>query len=876
MKAWRDFLARPTALVLVAAAGAACADETGPPEPPARVEIVGTRVPRLDAETALPVQVIRRDAIERSGVQTTEELLARISANVGGQTVAMGLGSADTLGFSGASLRGLGSAETLVLLNGRRLANYAFTSTSGPGVDLNAIPLAAIDRVEVLKDGASALYGSDAIAGVINFVTRQDYGGADASLSYAWPRAGGGERARATFGAGTGTVETDGYNAFVVVDLQKGWHLRAIDRDFASTGYRPDLGITNLSPASFPANIPTRVNGRTVLVNPAAPECTPLTVPQGRACGFDPSKVIDLVPPSRQANLLGRGTLRVAPETDAYAEVSAAWSQILYNAAPTPVYQRQSAHNTPYNLPPSSPYYPTRLGFSGDLPVAYRTVELGPRQTEVTSTNTRVLVGLNSSRAGWDLDGAVALNDSRSTQRYLDGMVDELMMSQAIATGLVNPFGPSGPEGLALLQGAQIHGIARLARGTTQAADLRASRDLTTLAGGALGFATGIELRHEDLRDETTSLLDHDVVGGGSSPPKHGQRNVQAAFVELVAPFAKGIELQAAARLDHYSDFGTTVNPKLALRVQPAPDWLLRASVGRGFRAPSLPELYTQQSKAITELTDTPDPVRCPVTGLDSDCAPVVTMVSGGNPRLEPQTSVQADLGLVAIPRAGWQASVDLWAIRVKDIIGSLNPEDVLADIPRYEGRNIVRGPVDPAYPNLPGPMIGVVTVNENLGDWRVDGADLSLAMQPLATPYGRFGARLDGTWFHRARQEIFVGNEVDLIGRLVPRWKHALTLTADGGPWKATLSNLFRRGYVDENPLPDGSPRKVADYSVWDGQIAFAVSREIQLSLSVHNLFDRPPPTSNQSVLFQQGYDPIYADPLGRTWTLRLSAAWR
>src|SRR5574337_661532 len=466
MKAWQAVFARGSALALAAAASPAFADDAEPSAAPARVEIVGTRVPRLDAETALPVQVIRRDAIERSGVSTTEELLARISANTGGQTVAMGIGNADTPGFSGASLRGLGSAETLVLLNGRRLANYAFTSTTGPGVDLNAIPLAAIERVEVLKDGASALYGSDAIAGVINFVTRQDYAGADASVSYAWPQAGGGERARATLGAGAGRVETDGYNAFVVVDLQKSWQLRAIDRDFASTAYRPDLGLVNLSPASFPANIPTskRINGRTVFANPAAPQCTSLTVWTGLACGFDYAKVIDLVPPSRQANLLGRGTLRVAPETDAYAEVSSAWNQVQYNIAPTPVWQRQSRNNTPYNLPPTSPYYPAGVGLSGPLPLAYRTVELGPRQSEVTSTNTRVLVGSRSRRASWDLDGAIALNDSRSTERYLNGIVDELMMSQAIATGLVNPFGPSGPDGLALLQGAQIHGIARQAR----------------------------------------------------------------------------------------------------------------------------------------------------------------------------------------------------------------------------------------------------------------------------------------------------------------------------------------------------------------------------------------------------------------------------
>jgi iron complex outermembrane receptor protein len=164
------------------------------------------------------VQVIRREEIQRSGATTAEELLARISANFGGHTEDLGLGDADTPGFSGASLRGLGAAETLILLNGRRLANYAFTSTTGPGVDLHAIPLAAIERVEVLKDGASALYGSDAIGGVINFVTRQDYAGTELGVSYRATEAGGGARARATLSAGHGDIAVDGFNVFGVVD----------------------------------------------------------------------------------------------------------------------------------------------------------------------------------------------------------------------------------------------------------------------------------------------------------------------------------------------------------------------------------------------------------------------------------------------------------------------------------------------------------------------------------------------------------------------------------------------------------------------------------------------------------------------------------
>lgn len=842
-----------------------------------RVLVIGSRVPRLDGETAVPVQVIRRDAIDRSGVSTTEELMARVSANSGGQTLAMGLGNSDSPGFSGASLRGLGSAETLVLLNGRRLGNYAFTGTAGPGVDLNAIPLAAIDRVEVLKDGASALYGADAIGGAINFVTRKDYAGSEGSLAYSGTQHGGGERTRATIGSGGGNIDVDAFNAFWVADLQRTERLRAVDRAFASTAYRPELGIDNTSPASYPANIVTRVNGKTVLTNPASPECTPLSVNEGgRGCYFDYAKTLELIPTSMRANLFGHGALRIAQDTDIYAELTGSWGQTRYAASPSPVSQRISRNNIGFDLPPTSPYYPVGLGLAGPLSLAYRTAELGPRTSEVSSTDLRLLAGLRTQTAGWDMDGAVSLNDSRSTERYLSGIVGERKVQQALASGAVNPFGPSSPEGLALLRDAELHGVSRRAQGKTRSADLRATRDLVSLPGGALGLATGVEFRQEELHDEQTSLLDDDVLGGGASAPKHGQRRVRAAYMEVVAPLAKGVELQAAARLDHYSDFGVSANPKIALRLEPAPEWLIRASLGRGFRAPSLPELYTQQTSSVAELQKTPDPVRCPATHLDTDCQPTVETIVGGNPALKPQTSTQANVGLVAMPAVGWQASIDLWSVRVERIIGALGLDTVRADIARYEGRNVFRGPVDPAYPNLPGPLVSIVTLNENLGDWRIDGADLSMATPSLVMPWGRFGARLDGTWVRYARQQIVEGNEVNLIGRIVPRWKQVLTLTGDRGPWSATLSNIFQRGYTDQYPLSDGSLRRVADFSVWDGQLAYSVRGDTEISLGIHNLFDRPPPTSNQSVQFQQGYDPIYADPLGRTLTVKLRSRWK
>ncbi len=174
-----------------------------------RVVVTGSHIPQTDLEGPAPVQIISRDEIERSGVTTVEQLLERVPANVNGITAAQSVGNATQPGLAAANLRGLGAGSTLVLLNGRRLSNYAF---NGEAIDLNTIPLAAIDRVEVLKDGASAIYGTDAIAGVVNFILRRNYRGVSASGSIDITQHGGGNAGQASLAAGTGDPDRDGYN----------------------------------------------------------------------------------------------------------------------------------------------------------------------------------------------------------------------------------------------------------------------------------------------------------------------------------------------------------------------------------------------------------------------------------------------------------------------------------------------------------------------------------------------------------------------------------------------------------------------------------------------------------------------------------------
>ena len=628
----------------------------------------------------------------------------------------------------------------------------------------------------------------------------------------------------------------------------------------------------------WPGNIRApNPNGSLRIITPTlGPECTPQSYWFQDACRWNTALTSDLLPSSRQVGFFGTGTLRLSAKTDLYTEVLASQNLINHEDPPTPVSSSSAQRGTAFVLPASSPYYPTGLTLPSNWSLAYRTVPLGPATTEVDSRNVKLLVGIRSQQWGWDLDGAVSTNRSWARETYVSGMVDAGKLSAAFKTGLLNPFGPSGPEGDALLAASELRGVSRESTGSTQSIDLRGVRQFGELAGGSLGVALGIEARRETL-DDVRMPIALDVLQDVPAAPKQGSRRVRAAYAEIVAPLLKGLELQVAARVDDYSDFGTAFSPKVGVRFEPTSGVLLRASTGRGFRAPSLNELYSQQVHTFVEfaIRNLSDPVRCPVTHLASDCAPTVDVVTGGNPALQPQRSTQTNLGIVVSPAAGWLASLDLWRIHIDSNINNISPSTILANLAVYDnGRNVQRGPVDPAFPNLPGPIVGIEALNENLGAWRVSGADVSLQTPKPATEIGRIWARADATYVQYARQNISNTNTVEQIGATSPRWQAVASANLDRNQWIATLLYRYRHGYNDVLLLPDGTPHHVAAYQIWDAHAVFTVARNVKLLFGIENLLNTAPPLSTIGDPLL-GYDPSYADPRGRRWTVGLRASW-
>lgn len=877
------FTMKRTARGVVLALGV-CAGATAALGADMRVDVTGSNIKRIEGESGQPLQVVTREEIAATGATTPMELLDRlaVTSGVGNYTLANAFGDSARIGFAGASLRGLGYKYTLILVNGRRLANYAHDGTA---IDVNAIALSAIERIEVLKDGASAIYGTDAIGGVINFITRSDYRGAEATAYYGDTFDGGARERSASATIGFGDITRDRWNAFASLQYLKQDPMFGRDRPWMSSSYIPSQGLDSTSGRSSPGNVSVPGVGN---VNPMYPNCSPSIVADPEVypdqCRFDPNPFLGSLPSVEKFNLVARGAFQLTPDHQLFAEALYARNEYEFVLQPVPIgtgvlFPASGPGAPGFLLPPTSPYYPHDFaalhGLDGQpLDIQWRAFDAGLRSSTTTAEQTRLVAGAKGVVKGWDYEAAYSWNRSEDTDRLTGGYLSQSALLPIINSGVVNPFGANTPDVVSQLAGTAINADVRKSRSTVNAVDAKVSNEIYNLPAGPLAVAFGAEWRKEDYESISSDILTTgDIVGyGTSSPSVSGDRRVYAFYAEAAIPIVKNLELNAAVRYDHYSDFGSTTNPKLALRWQPVPMFLGRASFGTGFRAPALPELY---SPIVTTNTQPglSDPVRCPVTNDQvNDCVTQFVNIQGGNTELKPEKSTQWSIGGVLEPLEGLSLGVDWFSIELKDQVGLLNPAAVLGDVDQYAAY-ITRGPVDPNFPTLPGPITAITTLYTNLGETRIEGFDIDLRYRTPATRVGRFQFGLQGTYYTKYDVQQIDGSfagQIGLfsgIGGAINRWKHYASIDWSYGAWGATLAQTFGSGYTDANPDVDGNPRRVGNYEVYDLQGRWNGVKNLTVTLGVKNLFDRAPPFTNQTFYFQNGYDPSYADPRGSFW---------
>ena len=881
--------ARRRKLVATAVAGLFAVVAGTPYAADLRVEVTGSNIKRIDAETALPVQVIGIEEITRSGATSAMEIMNLISANNSAGNVSVGnVIGATTFSNQTASLRGLGGSSTLILVNGKRLGTFSGGVNGAEGVNLAAIPFSAIERVEVLKDGASAIYGSDAIGGVINFILRQDFSGIDATAWYGAPtRSGGGEQYQLMGTVGWGDLTKDKWNAFFSANYNEQKSLLQADRDFSATNYRPEINLNTTSGQTFPGFISTGNIG-----NPGFPDCAPSIV-VGTRCRFDPAIYpgVEGIPTTKQLNLFGSARYQINADWQAYLTGLYSKQETRFIIQPNPFSDQIFTTSTPSGaseilLPPTSPFYPTAAaiaaGVNGEpLNVRYRCVECGNRDTTDTNEAWQIVAGIKGSAWNWDFDGTFNYSENTSNEKLNGGFPLFSRILPLLNSGTVNLFGPNTPAITQAVQATNYNGGTFDSKLKGYGVDLKGSTDIYKLPAGPLSMAIGFQAGKETLSQNPNPLLaTADISGyGGAFLNIDNSRTVYAAFAEFNIPIIKTLEANVAVRYDHYSDFGSTTNPKVSLRWQPTKSLLLRGSWGTGFLAPTLFQLYNPAVAGLSQA-GLNDPLRCPNPddANNPDCATQYTVTFGGNPDLKPETANQTTIGGVWEPVDGLSLGIDWFSLDLKNIVSNGVPIGTILDPALYSTyANLVTRaatcPPSQFVPNAPCPITAIDQRFVNVGRAKIQGFDIDARFKMPATSIGRFSALLTGTYYTKYDVQQPDGSFAGFISTayqavatgITPRWKSYVALTWDYGPWSSTLGNTYQSAYTDVLTDPDDNLRQVGSLSLWDLQGTYTGFKNFTLTLGVKNLLDQNPPLTNSNLTFQSGYDPSYYDARAR-----------
>lgn len=909
---------------------------------PQRITITGSSIKRLAGEGALPVQVITADDIQQQGLLTAQDLLSSLGANsantnneVSSNTVFGPDQDRLTGGAAFANLRGLGPTGTLVLLNGRRISTHG---QSGSAVDLNTIPMTAVARVEILKDGASAIYGTDAIGGVINFILKNDYRGGSIGATVSEPTAdGGGGRKRAHLTFGAGSLDEQGWNFLASVAYDKSKILRGIDRDFA-TGFQPDNRLSPETSSAPHANIiaanGTALTSAGTVVGATDPvrytnlnllairgQCqdlpfgTPLNVNatiwdrfgytnanSAYRCGTDYGRQFMLRAPRESWNAVARGTFKLGANHTGFVELVGSKTEVEGEYTP---YQFSTTSNALTHLQPSSPYYldmQSLVGaaqFDPTLPIAYRLrmADWGYRTNNNKAENTRVAIGADGDFGDYSYRVGLSSGQAKADTYLKQGYAYTQKLIDALATGLINPFLLPGEEQTQqakdLIESTQARGRVFGGKTSVNQFDGSISGPLMKLPAGMMDFAVGFDVRQEAYEFSGTqgftcvstftvanAAQPNSVMGcpGNASSPKL-KRDVNAVYAELAVPVLKTLQMQLALRHDRYSQVGGTTNPKVAFKWQPTQSFILRGSVNTGFRAPT-PQQINLGTVELALTGTFNDPVLCadPANPIDPTQCNRASLPyrQGGNPTLKPETSKQALLGFAMQPLPWFSFGMDYWQVKLDDRIRQLSPATMIANYPLFAG-NFIRD------------NTGVVSYIQagwvNSSQSETKGLDIN-ATAVNDVFGGRLTTSLDATKMISHKERLLASQPLEqLVGKwtnvtLYLPWKINASAAFKAGNWNTTLSANYSSGYDDENrsvyTVNQPTQRKVSPYTTVNLFSTWSGIKDVTVTGGIINLMDRQPPFTWHNVdnVVGAGWDPRVADPRGRT--LQLSFTYK
>lgn len=837
-----------------------------------KFEVTGSRVKRVDFEPPSPTVAFSASDIEAKGYTNIGDFIQSLPFNTGSANSIYQTASF-TRGASTANIRGLGSQRFLVLVNGRRAVTYALTNSGNRSVfDFNSLPVSAIDSVEFLKDGASAIYGADAVTGVLNIKLKKNYNGLAVTGYYG--NTTGHDTGVKEFSAVAG-ASSDRANVMIAIDAKtsNANYIRdygITTTDYSTTGKGNNLNSTSNWPANlsltkaqaaaagiaFPAVTASSwtyvVDGGQPLANPtkasfkAAPAnpANANSVLVGNENRYNFAETYQLYPPYDYLSAYAKADYRISDSIEAFGSFTMSDNFTYYSFTPGVI----SYSSEGLTLPIANPYNPFGIDLKS---LTARTNFYDVRKFDTESFNAYMLAGLRGTMFdSWDWEVAanygfnrvttVARNAIRATtyQAALNGTL----------TGQVgkflNPFGPSDPD------------LTKAIFTTSTGSNRSESKGMDASITGSLfemptshqdvGIAVGMEYRNDNL---TTNPDTAAYLGSGGGQPLSGGRQVTSFYLELTAPIVDQLELQGAVRYEDYSDFGDTTKPKVGLKISPfkgtpleknpIANVLLRGSFSQSFQAPALGLLYASQTTAFTSTVQT-DPLRA------QDPAVQMRVITGGNPNLLPEEAESYYAGIVLEDIAklkGFSLSLDFFKFRIDQVIVTPSSTYLLSERGRAQFPNgIVR---DNSLGN-PGPILFLQSVPSNNPDaYQIyRGVDIGAAYTWRNSPVGDFKFAADAT------RTIEIGSDSGLGGGYFdniglynnPKWRGNASVIWTRGDVGASLAADYIGPYFNDGYTAAGWEQ--GSYTLLHAQVSYTEKLfGTKITIGANNLLDKRPP---------------------------------
>lgn len=855
-------------LGLLACASALQAQDTGntPDASKAKtmqaVTVTGSLIRRVDLETSNPVVTIDSSQIQASGKPTLGDLLQQLPA-VAGNATNPGIDNGGGTGASTISLRGLGDNRTLVLVNGRRLAYD----------DVNSIPSNMIERIEVLSDGASSVYGSDAIGGVVNFILKDHYQGVQLSGGYGESSHGDGNRRNFSVLAG---MSGDRYNLIVGASKQSMNGITASARSYSKNALALNNGrVVKLGSSTVPTGLIENADGTYVTLNQGVSGITSLsdyhTFSSADSYNYQPYNLIET--PQKRTNLSLVGDFRITPDVDAYTDIFYTKTSAASIIAPVPIV----ANADDFFISRNSYYNPFGVDFgtnraTGESANDFNTrlTSLGNRDFANLTYDLQITAGLRGGfgESSWQWNADINYGKVRQNTQN-NGFLNYAELQQGLgpsfldsSTGVVtcgtpsapisnctpiNLFNINDPKAVAALKKIVVNPLT-FYHYTMKQFEVSANGELFDLPAGAVNLAAGLSYRKESQTDGTdtpiaTAISSGDYAGlcgvvEDCGTVLSGGYNVKEAYAEMLIPiladrpFFHSLNIDIGSRYSDYSLSGNTTNSKVAVEWRPVADLLLRGTVSQVFRAPNIGELYAGTSGGALAATDICDGytgghaqacANVPTDGSFQQLNPQLGVKGSGSVAagydLKPEHGKSFDFGLVYDPHwlHGLSFSADLWRINLNDtIVDGLDPTTILNECYYSEklcGLIHRGGNGQISYISLP-------TVN--LGQTWTRGIDSSVQYRFDTDHYGKFTASVNATYMARYDVDPVPGDPsvatVHCAGSFCPaygefpRWRGLGSLNWSRGAWSAS----WTLRYVGRTKVGSADPSQ--SYSADEG----------------------------------------------------------